>query len=737
MKSAVMVLGMHRSGTSVAAGVLSHLGLSLGTHLLDPAADNQSGYWENATVVRLDERMLRSVGRSWDDPRELPSSKAALQDEPDLNTLRNALRDEFGDAQRIALKDPRMCLFSERWTRALGTAGYRVGVLVVRRHPDAVVQSLDRRDGIHPLIGYALYARYMLAALRGAGEVEVSAVVDYDALLSNWRDALGSALDRLELGDIQLSGDAAERVDAFVDAGMSHVRQIDLPDTDVATHSLRDFAVRVYTFAGDVGNWSAVGINELQKTLADALDGLNDAGRARIDTHIRWCQRHEQEASRLRDLFNANLDQLHRTDQGLAEASELAVSRLATINENESHLKSLEARLEAGRIALDETRADLESLASSERALRECVSNLQFALQEARDEVSRQRFKRYRLVQRVRALQRSVVTVRRREAGFRQTLSELERRLADTSSESCERLSMARASERKARSLSEALERVTRLSLKRLDETQAQEARIAQLEGRIAELESESVGRLEALHTSERHVRQLMDGLERASQLSVERLETVHAQKARIDGLEQRVADLSDESRRRLAAHQGAEKKALELAEGLKHAQQLSLDRLSKIHDQESRLQQLEGEVERLAEESRQRLKLAQERDQEAIRLARALESVTELSERRLEEIHQQECRLGEYDRALNSVTELSLTRLASLEESDRSLGAARNHILDLEYALDTERSLHARSRRQAQRLRGRALRFASDAVNARRFWTWLIRLKLNKRKGA
>ena len=560
-RRAIMVLGMHRSGTSVTAGVLHHLGFSLGAHLLDTAADNPTGYWENATVVRLDERMLQLAGRSWDDPRELPLRAVTSHDAADRDALRNTLRDEFGNAARIALKDPRMCLLSRPWIQALDAAEYRVGVLVVRRHPDAVVQSLDQRDGIHPLIGYVLYARYMLAAVRGAGDGETSAALDYDTFLSNWSDALISAFEELGLGDIPISGDAAERIEAFIDAGMSHARRVDFRAWDADTHWFRDFALRIYTFAGDVESWSPASIDDMEKALADALDSLHEAARARIDTHIRWCRRHEQEVSGLRDLFNANLDQLRRTDQALAEASALAVNRLATIIEHESRLESLAVELEVRGAALKEMRADLDSLATSESASTERVSKLQLALGNAHDDVLRQRSRRFRLVQRARALQRSVVALKHYS-------TELERRWRDVSGESRERL--------------------------------------------------------------------------------------------------------------------------------------------ARIHEQESRLQQIEGEVERLAEESRQRLELIQERDEEALRLTRALESVTELS----------------------------LTRLAHLEELDRSLGAARSHICDLEHELDAERALHARSRRQAQILRGRALRFASDAVNARGFWTWLIRVRLKKRKG-
>ena len=60
----VMVLGMHRSGTSLCSHVLSALGLDMAdrlTHpsLSEPAPDNLKGHWERWEIVQLHERILK------------------------------------------------------------------------------------------------------------------------------------------------------------------------------------------------------------------------------------------------------------------------------------------------------------------------------------------------------------------------------------------------------------------------------------------------------------------------------------------------------------------------------------------------------------------------------------------------------------------------------------------------------------------------------------------------------
>src|SRR5580700_7972119 len=71
--TALVVLGMHRSGTSALAGMLHHLGVALGNRLMPATSDNPRGYWEHAEIVAANERLLASLGWGWDDIRSLPT----------------------------------------------------------------------------------------------------------------------------------------------------------------------------------------------------------------------------------------------------------------------------------------------------------------------------------------------------------------------------------------------------------------------------------------------------------------------------------------------------------------------------------------------------------------------------------------------------------------------------------------------------------------------------------------
>ena len=57
-KRAVLVLGMHRSGTSAVSRFVNMLGFDLGEHLMAPRKDNPKGFWENEEIIHHNEELM-------------------------------------------------------------------------------------------------------------------------------------------------------------------------------------------------------------------------------------------------------------------------------------------------------------------------------------------------------------------------------------------------------------------------------------------------------------------------------------------------------------------------------------------------------------------------------------------------------------------------------------------------------------------------------------------------------
>lgn len=87
--TALVVLGMHRSGTSALTRLLHTAGADAGGRLLGASAGNELGHWEDAFVVETNERLLAALGRRWDDVRPLPAGW--LQDESAVAARRDII----------------------------------------------------------------------------------------------------------------------------------------------------------------------------------------------------------------------------------------------------------------------------------------------------------------------------------------------------------------------------------------------------------------------------------------------------------------------------------------------------------------------------------------------------------------------------------------------------------------------------------------------------------------------
>src|ERR1700733_13960317 len=162
----VVVLGMHRSGTSVVARVINLLGLPLcRDDDLIYGQDNPTGYWESGSLVKLNDRLLKMFGGSWVFPPQLSRNwenapRVAASRGEGVRVFRRVYPSE-----EWVWKDPRACLTLPFWrTVWRGTPA----VLFFFREPLEISLSLRRRDGLGKAHSIALWERYTRSALLGA-----------------------------------------------------------------------------------------------------------------------------------------------------------------------------------------------------------------------------------------------------------------------------------------------------------------------------------------------------------------------------------------------------------------------------------------------------------------------------------------------------------------------------------------------------------------------------------------
>jgi O-antigen biosynthesis protein len=171
----IIVAGMHRSGTSLAASLLQAAGVNMGERLMPADVGNVKGHFEDADFVEwhravLEQAGLHSVG--WTTQRgigvsdEMRGRAAAL-------VARKAAAG--GGGQAWGWKDPRTTLFLDFWAEMLPRARW----MFIYRAPWEVADSLYRRgsdggaldaDPRRAFEYWVHYNRLVLEFMAGHGE---------------------------------------------------------------------------------------------------------------------------------------------------------------------------------------------------------------------------------------------------------------------------------------------------------------------------------------------------------------------------------------------------------------------------------------------------------------------------------------------------------------------------------------------------------------------------------------
>src|SRR5262245_1129987 len=78
----ILVVGMHRSGTSAITRMLNLLGATLPKNILGGGPGNETGHWEPRRLIHLHDQLLSEAGSHWNDWRKidlsvLPSERLA------------------------------------------------------------------------------------------------------------------------------------------------------------------------------------------------------------------------------------------------------------------------------------------------------------------------------------------------------------------------------------------------------------------------------------------------------------------------------------------------------------------------------------------------------------------------------------------------------------------------------------------------------------------------------------
>jgi len=220
-KRLIVVLGMHRSGTSAITRALNVLGVELGDRLMSPTESiNDKGFFEDIDFNTLNVEMLQVLDSDWHclAPIELDDVSSLHQKGYFLRAV-NLLRQKTANVPIFGFKDPRVAKLLPFWHAVFVHCEFDLSYVLAIRNPLSVAQSLAKRDGFSHEKSYMLWLGYVLTSLAFTKEHR-RVLIDYDHFLHASQQDLELIADRL---DLQINPQALHEYQAeFLDVSLRH-----------------------------------------------------------------------------------------------------------------------------------------------------------------------------------------------------------------------------------------------------------------------------------------------------------------------------------------------------------------------------------------------------------------------------------------------------------------------------------------------------------------------------------
>jgi len=239
----VIVLGMHRSGTSALAGILKRLGVEFGEKLLPgDLGVNDKGFYEHIGIINIHEQIFKTIGYTWFDIRPMPE-QWWMFDEIVIfkEALKDIIRNDFSGSTLWGIKDPRMCRLLPLWLQILTELDLEPLFVLCLRHPAEVAESLHNRDGFEPEGAHCLWLRYVLESEQYSRPY-LRTVVCHSAFIVDWRQEVLGLSRHFNIKWPNEKENTYLQIDDFIEPELHHCKAHDpLPATSFANLSYRLF----------------------------------------------------------------------------------------------------------------------------------------------------------------------------------------------------------------------------------------------------------------------------------------------------------------------------------------------------------------------------------------------------------------------------------------------------------------------------------------------------------------
>jgi hypothetical protein len=222
-RTIVVVLGMHRSGTSLCAHVLSCLGIDMADELLVHSS-NGKGHWERLELMELHDRMLAICNRGYFTPLHDLALPEAWWADPKVQAIKREilvfLQRRMG-VMPFGFKDPRTARLMPLWNQIFRELNLAPKFVLCLRNPAQVARSLRDRDHLDPQTGEYRWFIYLTDIFQSLGKQEFC-LVEYEDWFTEPGRNLGKLQQFLEIEWPGSEPDLQLAVSEIVDSELRH-----------------------------------------------------------------------------------------------------------------------------------------------------------------------------------------------------------------------------------------------------------------------------------------------------------------------------------------------------------------------------------------------------------------------------------------------------------------------------------------------------------------------------------
>lgn len=226
----VVVLGMHRSGTSLLSNILHMLGVDMADETDQVSAKNAGGFWERPALVAIHDEILEAIGRPIGRPSHLLPFPAGWWRQKKVQALKPRLiayvREELAKSGNLwGFKDPRTCRLLPLWWEVFRELDLQPLYVHAVRSPAEAGNSMSKKNRLRKLSsagGELMWLTYNYDVLRYVTLEQPTVLVDYAEWFGDPTAATARLIDGLGIGMDLSDEEALECVSNIVRGEYRH-----------------------------------------------------------------------------------------------------------------------------------------------------------------------------------------------------------------------------------------------------------------------------------------------------------------------------------------------------------------------------------------------------------------------------------------------------------------------------------------------------------------------------------